>query len=69
MKLTRVVKKNGMYYPQYLKQIKLFNYRKWKHYTYTMSYLICTGFAEDEELEHYFDTKIEALHFIKYKKL
>jgi hypothetical protein len=62
---TRVIKKNNAYYPQYLKTWWFGKYKKWMPYTFTMSYLICSGYAEDTELEMYFDTKLEALHFIK----
>ena len=68
MMTTRVIKKDSEFYPQYLKTWWFGKYKKWVHFTYTMSYYICHGYAENEELEHKFKTKVEALHFIKKTK-
>lgn len=66
---TRVIKKDGRFYPQY-RTILWFSKRiKWNYYTYEMSYLICSGYAENETLNHVFDSKTEALHYIKSSKL
>ena len=51
---NRIVKKDTQYYPQYLN-------------TYTMPYAICSGFAEDVELDHKFDTRQEARNFLRRK--
>ena len=62
---VRIIKKNDAYYPQYLHIWWFGKYKKWEHFTYTMSYLICSGFAENVELEHNFKTKQEARDFLR----
>ena len=62
---TRVIKNHDMYYPQYLQTWWFGKYKRWTSFTYTMSYLVCSGFAENVEEKHKFKTRLEAIHFIR----
>lgn len=64
---NRIVKKDTQYYPQYLNTWWFGKYKKWESFTYTMSYAICSGFAEDVKLDHKFDTRQEARNFLRRK--
>lgn len=62
---TRVIKKNGRFYPQYKVNFLFSKKWKWKPFTYEVCYYMCRSYADTEELEHFFKTRLEALHFIK----
>lgn len=62
---SRIIRRDTQYYPQYLKTWWFGKYRKWEHFTYTMSYMICSGFAENTELNHKFETMQEARDFLR----
>jgi hypothetical protein len=61
---TRVIKKNDKYYPQYLR-VNIFGRKRW--ITYSFQDVDCNLIVYYTSY-YYFNTKLEALHFIKKQK-
>jgi hypothetical protein len=65
MKEARVIKKDEMYYPQYLNTWCFGKYKKWEHFKYYLPDYTLSG-NETENLK--FRTKHEARYFLRIKR-
>ena len=67
MKEVRVIKRNEMYYPQYLTTSLICKVKRWNYFSYPGVNSICTGFVEPINEIEQFKTKYEARYFLRKK--
>ena len=65
MKKVRIIKKDNMFYPQYLKTSFLFRTKRWKFFEYEEPYVICRGYVDTWTCKESFKTKQEARNFLR----